>query len=109
MTFFLTVALITATALFESKLKQSQIQYDLVAEKKTIRNQSVVFCIGFIVRSCYSFWRLWMSREDMNKEDGYIVAIICILSYVPWSILPLAMVFYVHHTTYKKQLNSLAS
>ena len=55
MTLFLTICLIVSTCLFEKMLNKSAIQFELVAEKRTMRLQSISFCVGFLIRSIYDF------------------------------------------------------
>ena len=39
-------------------------------------------------------------------DRGFKTAIYCQLMWIPWCIMPLSFVFFVHHKTYKTELKS---
>ena len=97
------MSLLFVTVRLERKLKKFELRNQLISEKKIIRNQSIAFCAAFLTGLIYNMQEIWRIAIK-DTPPTYIVAVIRVLFWIPWSILPISVVFYHHHITYKEQL-----
>lgn len=109
MTIFLTIMFIVTLSHFLMKLKDFGIRKTLSAEKRSVRKQFYVFFFAFFTKGLYSGYWLVTTFISGLYISNFPTAVVQIILWVPWNIIPLSVVFYVHHKTFISANNRLSS
>lgn len=91
------------------KLKQFSINKVLSPEKKSVRLQFYVFFIAFSIKAIYSAYWLITTFYQGITIGNYITAVVYTILWIPWNIVPLSVVFYIHFKSFIRSNARLSS
>ena len=107
MTILLTTVFCFVLTHFLKKLSKFKIRSSLSNEKRSVRKQFYVFFWAFSTKAIYSgYWLITIFYISNVTISNYPTALVTTFMWIPWNILPISLVFYVHHKTYAKIMKS---